>query len=167
MGKVIGICLIWIAMTGLAWAEDIPEKIVSIKVSADKELVHPGGELTLTIKTKVSKEWHVQGPKPDLDFLIPTSAVLEDGSTFELGDIAFPKTVEKKFDFLDKPVRVLHGSFKITALVRVDSEAKPGVAVIRGGLTCQPCNDAACLPPEKVKFTIPVMITRPKDNAKK
>lgn len=166
--RVLSAGLRWIAfmvfalccVAGTAVFPETETKIVQLKTSASRELIHRGEAFHLKIEITVVEDWHIQAAKPDLDFIIPTSVSIEDDGEIELINASFPKPKKKNFPFFEIPVKVFSGSFTIKADLRFNAGAKIGVKAVLGHLEYQACNMSVCLPPAKARFSIPIMLAK-------
>ena len=108
----------------------------------------PGAKTPVVVEMTLGPKWHVNSHKPSEDFLIPTDVTLK-ASEGRLSPIRYPKDVEKKFAFSEKPLKVYEGTVRFEADLDLPPSAK-GVISLSGTLGYQACNDEQCFMPEKV-----------------
>ena len=118
-----------------------------------------GAKTTISVEMTIGPSWHVNSHTPSEKYLIPTELKLST-STGALSDVRYPKDLEKKFSFSDKPLRVYAG----TARFDTDLTLPPGAtgeASITGLLSYQACNETQCFAPAKIPLTARVAIGAP------
>ena len=107
-----------------------------------------GGKTTVIVEMTLGPKWHVNSHTPAEDFLIPTDLTLK-ASAGKLSPIRYPKHVEKKFAFSDKPLRVYEGTVRFETDLDLAAGAN-GTVSLSGTLGYQACNEEQCFMPEKV-----------------
>ena len=107
-----------------------------------------GTKTTVLVEMTLGPKWHVNSHTPAEDFLIPTDLTLK-ASAGKLSPIRYPKHVERKFAFSEKPLRVYEGTVRFEADLNLPAGAK-GPVSLSGTLSYQACNDEQCFMPEKV-----------------
>jgi thiol:disulfide interchange protein DsbD len=108
----------------------------------------PGAKTTVIVEMTLGPKWHANSNKPAEDFLIPTELVLK-ASAGKLSPIRYPKHVERKFAFSDKPLRVYEGTVRFEADLELPADAK-GTVSLTGTLGYQACNEEQCFMPEQI-----------------
>ena len=76
----------------------------------------------------------------------------------EGGQVVYPKPVQEKYEFSEKPLSVFTGKFDVTANFKVAANAPAGPGVAAGQLRYQACNDKACFPPKTVEISLPYSV---------
>ncbi len=107
-----------------------------------------GAKTTVVVEMTLGPKWHVNSHTPAEDFLIPTDLTLK-ASAGKLSPIRYPKHVEKKFAFSDKPLRVYEGTVRFETDLDLAAGAN-GTVSLSGNLGYQACNEEQCFMPEKV-----------------
>jgi thiol:disulfide interchange protein DsbD len=107
-----------------------------------------GSTATLVIEMTVGEGWHVNSHTPAEKFLIPTDVSLAT-TTGTLSSVRYPRQVEKRFAFSEKPMMVYEGTARFEADLTLPPGAS-GNATIDGSLSFQACNDRQCFPPAKI-----------------
>lgn len=107
-----------------------------------------GTKTIVAVEMTLGPKWHVNSHTPAEDFLIPTDLTLK-ASAGKLSPIRYPKHVEKKFAFSDKPLRVYEGTVRFETDLDLAAGAN-GMVSLSGTLGYQACNDEQCFMPEKV-----------------
>jgi hypothetical protein len=107
-----------------------------------------GAKTTVVVEMTLGPKWHVNSHTPAEDFLIPTELTLK-ASAGKLSPIRYPKHIERKFAFSDKPLRVYEGTVRFETDLDLPAGAK-GPVSLSGTLGYQACNDEQCFMPEKV-----------------
>ncbi|MFI5181676.1 MAG: protein-disulfide reductase DsbD domain-containing protein [Thermoanaerobaculia bacterium] len=119
----------------------------------------PGSKTTVVVELTLGRGWHVNSHTPSESFLIPTNVTLASG-TGRLSSVRYPKHVEKRFAFWEKPLAVYEGTVRFEADLEVPSGAAGKVA-ISGQLSYQACNDQQCFAPAKIPLEASVGLAPP------
>jgi thiol:disulfide interchange protein DsbD len=122
-----------------AWAADDPLR-ARLSVAAGKAVV----EATL------AAGWHVNAHEPRDEFLIPTTVTFTPPAGVRVGEVVYPKPVEKRLSFGDKPLLLYEGTVPFTATLE-GTPASAG-ASLKAVLRYQACDDSRCLPPRSLEL---------------
>ena len=122
-----------------------PDVKVRIVAPADAPA---GARATVAVEMALGPKWHVNAHKPSQDFLIPTDVTLR-ASAGKVSAIRYPKDVEKKLAFSDRPLRVYEGTVRFEADLDLPAGTKGGVT-LSATVGYQACNEEQCFMPEKV-----------------
>ena len=106
------------------------------------------------IPVTVMSGFHVNGNQPSEEYLIPLKLTWTSTGALQAGQIVYPKPSLEKYEFADKPLSVLTGSFDIVANFKVAPNAPGGPGAASGKLRYQACNNRACFPPKTVDVTV-------------
>ncbi len=128
---------------------------VRARVVAPQQL-NAGAPAVVVVEMTVGSGWHVNSHTPSEKYLIPTDVALK-ASAGTLSAIRYPRDVEKRFAFSDKPLRVYEGTVRFEADLSAPDGAS-GEASIQGELSYQACNDQQCFAPAKLPLTARVTI---------
>ena len=129
---------------------------VRAKITAPSRLA-AGSKGTLTVEMTIGPDWHVNSHTPSETFLIPTELALA-ASVGTLSPVRYPKDVQKRFAFSDKPLRVYAGTVRF----ETDLELPPGASgnvKVAGDLSYQACNDRQCYAPAKIPLDASLAIS--------
>jgi hypothetical protein len=110
------------------------------------------------IPVTVMGGFHVNSNKPSEEYLIPLKLTWTSTGALQPGAVVYPKPSLEKYEFAEKPLSVLTGSFDLTATFKVAADAPAGPGAASGKLRYQACNNRACFPPKTVDVTIPYQI---------
>jgi hypothetical protein len=110
------------------------------------------------IPVSVQTGFHVNSNKPSEEYLIPLKLTWTSTGALEAGDVVYPKPSLEKYEFAEKPLSVLTGSFDLTANFKVAGHASAGPGAAAGKLRYQACNNRACFPPKTVDVTVAYQI---------
>jgi hypothetical protein len=119
--------------------------------------VAAGSKATLIVEMTLGANWHVNSHTPSEKYLIPTDVTLTT-SVGTLASIRYPKDVEKRFSFADKPLRVYEGTVRFETDLEVPVGAS-GKVSIAGSLAYQACNDQQCFAPAKIPLEASLVIS--------
>jgi Disulphide bond corrector protein DsbC len=110
------------------------------------------------IPVTVLPGYHVNGNQPSEEYLIPLKLTWTSTGALEPGAIVYPKPSLEKYQFADKPLAVLTGSFDLVANFKIAANAPAGPGSVAGKLRYQACNNRACFAPKTVEVTVPYQI---------
>lgn len=99
--------------------------------------------------------YHVNSSTPTEDYLIPLKLTWTSTGALQTGQVVYPPGKLQKYEFADKPISVLSGTFDVTANFKVAPNAPAGPGVANGKLRYQACSDRACYPPKTIDIAIP------------
>jgi hypothetical protein len=129
---------------------------VQAKILPPSRLV-PGSRQTLAVEMTIGAEWHVNSHTPSETFLIPTELSLA-ASAGTLSPVRYPKDVEKRFAFSEKPLRVYAGTVRFETDLELPPRAS-GKVTVTGNLSYQACNDRQCYAPAKIPLEASLAIS--------
>lgn len=116
-----------------------------------------GSKATIAVEMNLGSGWHVNSHTPSEPFLIPTDVTVT-ASRGSLSNVRYPKDVEKRFSFSEKPLRVYEGKVRFEVDLDLPADATSPVS-IRGNLSYQACNDRQCFAPAKLPLEASVAVT--------
>lgn len=117
------------------------------------------GKVAVELTAQVDEGWHIYATRLENDLgPIPTTIRFDkDQAWVPVGELAEPKPEEVFDPNFEMQVRYHSGSPVFVQLFRATDV---GVYPLKGEVEFMVCNDKTCLPPEVVKFEIPVEATR-------
>jgi hypothetical protein len=131
--------------------------LVQIDVPDNTEAV-AGKPFEVQIKFFVADGYHINSNKPTEEYMIPTQVDWEPSSIKHLSDV-FPKPDSVEFPFTHgKKLSVYQRVQVIKAKFSVPASGVTGKINVDGTFRYQACDNAACYPPNKVEFRIPVTV---------
>jgi hypothetical protein len=110
------------------------------------------------IPVSVQTGFHVNSNKPSEEYLIPLKLTWTSTGSLEAGEVVYPKPSQEKYEFAEKPLSVLTGTFELVANFKVAGHASAGPGAAAGKLRYQACNNRACFPPKTVDVTVSYQI---------
>ncbi len=116
----------------------------------------PGAKATVAVEMALGPGWHVNAHVPSEKFLIPTDAALS-ASPGAVSAVRYPKDVERRFAFSEKPLNVYEGTVRFEAELELSAKTAGKVA-LTGTLSYQACNDKQCFAPAKIPLSATVAI---------
>ena len=116
-----------------------------------------GGTAELKLKATLNEGFHVNSHTPNDEALIPLSLTWSPGPV-TAKNVTYPKPQMEKYEFSEKPLSVVTGSFDLTTLFVAPKTATSGATVLTGKLHYQACNMNACFPPKTVEVKVPVTV---------
>jgi len=132
--------------------------VITAALSTSRQTVRPGGELTLQLDLAIQDGWHLYGPNPQHDFLIPTTVALLDSAHAAAGTIVAPEPVEKPDPILEETVAVHEGRIRFRVPVSIAADAPLGVLELRLRLRSQACDASRCLQPRDDELAVTVTV---------
>jgi hypothetical protein len=146
---------------------------ISIPLAAEKpdiraKLVVPeplaaGSKQVIMVEMTIGGKWHVNSHTPSESYLIATEVVLT-ASPGVLSSVRYPKDVEKRFSFSEKPLRVYEGTVRFDVDLDLPAGAA-GPVSIAGNLSYQACDDKQCFAPAKIPLQATIAV-RPAASAR-
>ena len=130
-----------------------------VVASVEEVTLAAGGAAEAQVRLDIAEGFHVNANPPSDKFYIGTEVRAEAQEGVKPGTPAYPKGVERKLSFSDKPLSVYEGRVVIKLPLTADKGAEKGRHTFRAKIRVQPCNDEACLPPREIDAAIPVIIS--------
>ncbi len=112
------------------------------------ERLAAGSRGTIAVEMAIGDKWHVNSHTPSESYLIPTEVTLK-ASAGTLSSVRYPRDVEKRFSFSEKPLRVYAGTVRFEADLELPGGAA-GPVSIAGSVSYQACDDKQCFAPAKI-----------------
>ncbi len=134
--------------------------ITSIEVLLSRDAVRPGETFKAAVILEVKPGFHINDSAPLDEFLYPTSLDIEDAAGIELLETFYPAGRRTKVDYSDVEVAVYEGRVILGLLLKAAGKIAPGTIELQGTLSYQACDDATCLPPAEIAFTVAVPVVR-------
>ncbi len=155
--SIVGLLLCWLAT---AVAQGPGDKQPSVEMAPLGSVrLSAGGSTNVDIAFRVSAGFHINSNKPRSEFLIPTELKLAATPQVAVFKVNYPAGQDETFPFSPgEKLSVYSGDFTITAELKAPSKARPGTYPVKGELTYQACDKAACYPPKTMPVQFQVLI---------
>lgn len=136
-----------------------PQSSGHLKLGEPLKVTGKRGEtLHAKIPLTVDPGFHVNSNKPNEEYLIPLKLTWKATGALESGQVDYPKPLQEKYEFSEKPLSVFTGKFDVIATFKVAANAPAGPGVAAGQLRYQACNDKACFPPKTIEIALPYSV---------
>lgn len=129
-----------------------------VKVAAQPIEIPAGGSGEASVNVTVQSGYHINANPPTYPYLKATELDISPAESISVAFITYPKALNKKFPFADKPLAVYEGETGLKATLKADKAAKPGQQSISARLRIQACDDQVCYAPGALQLAIPVNI---------
>ena len=144
-----------------AVASPSPPRITSesvVKAAAPRVEVPAGGSADAVVRLTIQSGYHVNANPPTYPYLKATVLEITPSDGVSDGQIFYPKPVERKFAFADKPLSVYEGETDLKVSLKADKAAKKGERSIPARLRIQACDEQVCYPPGAIELQIAVNV---------
>src|SRR6266545_6171027 len=145
------------ASTESPTAQRITSKSV-VKADAQPVEIPAGGSAEAAVRIRIQSGYHVNANPPTYPYLKATELEITPAAGVSVGFFTYPKALNKKFPFAEKPLAVYEGETGLKAALKADKGAKPGQRSISAKLRIQACDDQVCYAPGALEFAIPANI---------
>ena len=142
-------------------ASPVAQKITSesvVKAAAQRVEITAGGSAEATVRLTIQSGYHINANPPTYPYLKATALELSPAEGVSVAFVTYPKALNKKFAFAEKPLAVYEGETELKATLKTDKAAKKGERSIPARLRIQACDDQVCYPPGALELAIPVNI---------
>jgi len=129
-----------------------------VKVSPQPVEITAGGSGEATVGLTIENGYHINANPPAYSYLIATALEIPSANGISSGSVTYPKALNRKFVFAEKPLAVYEGETKIKAMLKADKSATPGQHSLAAKLRIQACDEQVCYPPGTLDLVIPVSI---------
>ena len=123
-------------------------------LSVDK--VQPGSQFQIAVVVEIAEGWHVNA-NPAGEGLIGTEILFPDTPHLTFGEVVYPRGEVLKLGSIGE-APVYHDTITIGIQADLSQNAPIGPMPLHLQLRYQACNDAQCLLPETLAFTVPIEI---------
>jgi thiol:disulfide interchange protein DsbD len=162
--RFVVLCVLLCVFAGRVEAIDLTEPFAE-PVTATGYLslsnVPQGGTAQVAIGLSIRSPWHVNANPVSEDFLVPTEVVFEMPAGVTVRGVVYPRGLEKKLAFAERPLRLYEGTVYIGAMIDVAADAVIDTVSLKATITYQACDNEKCLLPQTVEIFIPVVISSP------
>ena len=142
-------------------ASPAAQKITSesvVKAAAQRVEIPAGGSAEATVRVTIQSGYHVNANPPTYPYLKATALEISPAEGVSVAFVTYPKALNKKLAFAEKPLAVYEGETDLKATLKADKAAKKGERSIPARLRIQACDDQVCYPPGTLELAIPVNI---------
>src|SRR5262249_33659117 len=121
--------------------------------------IQAGGATKVDVAFRVGAGFHVNSNKPHSEFLIPTELKLSSPPQVTVSSVKYPAGQDESFPFApNENLSVYSGDFTVTAELKAPAKASAGTYPVKGELTYQACDKAACYPPKTMPVQFQVTV---------
>lgn len=129
-----------------------------VKAAAQPVDVQAGSSAGAKVHLTIQNGYHINANPPTYSYLKATALEILPTEGVSAGPVTYPKALERKFPFAEKPLAVYEGETELKATLKADKAAKTGQRSISARLRIQACDDQVCYPPGTLDLAIPVNI---------
>jgi DsbC/DsbD-like thiol-disulfide interchange protein len=137
------------------------QKITSegvVKVAAQPVDIPAGSSGDAIVRLTIQSGYHINANPPTFPYLKATVLEITPSDGVSDGQIFYPKPVERKFPFAEKPLSVYEGETDLKVSLKADKAAPKGERSISAQLRIQACDEQVCYPPGTIALAIPVNV---------
>ena len=110
-------------------------------------------EATVFLKATIDDGWHVYAQYVKEGGPVPTSVKFEKSPDYlPVGKTVGPKPIVR----MEPTFNMKVGFYEKSVIFQQKIKLKKGQVTVQGSINYMTCNDKQCLPPENVKFNIPI-----------
>lgn len=121
--------------------------------------ISAGSSGEVNVQLVIQPGYHINANPPTYPYLRATKLTI--GSTWggvSAGPVSYPKALNRKFGFAEKPLDVYEGETDLKFSLNVDKSAAKGERSIPVMIDIQACDDAVCYAPAVMNLTIPLTV---------
>ncbi len=145
-------------LCGSALTEAQEEEIVTAKTFVSHDGIHPGESFKVAFLLSITPGWHINGPKLDDEFLIPSELIIDEGDKIKVLKVHYPEPGSGRFDYSEAELPVYEGDILLGALIKVSNNIALKKHILKAGFLYQPCDDRTCMAPRTLKLEIPFKV---------
>ncbi|MGE5192551.1 MAG: DUF255 domain-containing protein [Deltaproteobacteria bacterium] len=120
-----------------------------------------GGKCKVAVQLQIANGWHIHAnPAGDSELDIATELEVESKLEIELKTVRYPAGKQADRGEGEKPQLLYHGKVMLIGEIEVPAAAAGKRDDLVLLVSYQACNDNRCLPPRKLKLTVPVTVAR-------
>jgi len=157
-GIILFILICFSFLCGSALIEAQEEKIVTVKTFISHDGIHPGESFKVALLLSITPGWHINGPRLDDEFLIPSELIIDESDNIKLLKLHYPEPGSGRFDYSEAELPVYEGEMLLGALIVVSEDIALKKHILKAGFLYQPCDDRICMAPKTLKLEIPFKV---------
>ncbi|NIM58769.1 MAG: hypothetical protein GTO16_07470 [Candidatus Aminicenantes bacterium] len=150
------ICFSFLFVASLIEAQE--EDILTAKTLISHDGIHPGESFKVAFLLSITPGWHINGPKLDDEFLIPSELIIDEGDKIKVLKLYYPKPGTGRFDYSEAELPVYEGEILLGALIKVSDDIAQKKHSLKANFLYQPCDDRTCMAPKTLKLEIPFTV---------
>ena len=127
-----------------------------VKAAAQSVEIPPGGSAEAVVRLTIQNGYHINANPPTYPYLKATVLELSPSEGVSIGNVIYPRALDRKFVFAEKSLAVYEGETDLKVLLKADKTAKKGERSIPARLRIQACDEQVCYPPGAIELQIPV-----------
>lgn len=116
--------------------------------------VTKGRKAKATVVLDIPHDLHTNSNKPGSEYAIPTTVKITPVSGLKIGTVAYPRGMNKKFEFAEKALNIYEGKVEFTFDVTVPTSYRKPKIEIEVSVRYQACTNEVCYPPTSKKATL-------------
>lgn len=116
--------------------------------------VTKGRKARATVVLEIPHDLHTNSSNPGSEYAIPTTVKITPVSGVKLGAVAYPRGMNKKFEFSEKALNIYEGKVEFTFDVTVPTSYRKPKIEIEVSVRYQACTNEVCYPPTSKKATL-------------
>ncbi|MGI9066401.1 MAG: protein-disulfide reductase DsbD domain-containing protein [Pyrinomonadaceae bacterium] len=129
-----------------------------VKAAAQPVEMTAGSSAEASVQLTIQSGYHINANPPTYPYLIATTLDISPADGISAGSVTYPKPLNRKFVFAEKPLAVYEGETKVKAKLKADKSARQGQQSLPAKLRIQACDEQVCYPPGTLDLVIPVSI---------
>ena len=142
--------------TDLGLGQKVPIEKLSVKGYLSLDKVQPGSRFQIAAVVEIAEGWHVNA-NPAKEGFIATEVTPPEVSYLTFGEIVYPAGEVLKLGSIGE-APVYHDSITIGIQADLSQTAPVGSSMLDFQLHYQACDDAQCLLPKTLAFSIPIEV---------
>ena len=145
--------------------EKTPVEKLSVEGYLSLDKVHPGSQFQIAVVVEIAKGWHVNA-NPAKESFIATEVTLPEVAHLTFGEVVYPAGEVLKLGSIGE-APVYHDTITIGIQADLSQTASVGSSTLDFQLQYQACDDAQCLLPETLTFSIPIEVVGIEDTVQR
>jgi hypothetical protein len=150
------ICFSFLCASSLIDAQE--EDVVTAKTFISHDGIHPGESFKVAFLLSIIPGWHINGPKLDDEFLVPSELIIDEGDKIKVLILHYPEPGSGRFDYSEAELPVYEGEIILGALIMVSDDITQKKHILKASFLYQPCDDRTCMAPRTLKLEIPFKV---------
>ncbi|MBU0473060.1 MAG: protein-disulfide reductase DsbD, partial [Bacteroidetes bacterium] len=152
MKSYIAILIFLLSVLPISINSQDSNQVLTVEIISSMDKFKAGETYPIAVVLYINPSYHINGNKPNDEYLIPTVINFLSQKEVTFGKIEYPESKNKIFSFSEKPLAVYDDTVNIFSSITFGSNSNENKILVEGELEFQPCNDEYCLEPEKVVF---------------
>lgn len=137
----------------VGYLSNVSAQNISVSGSIGNGTVTRGTATRATVTLNIPGGLHTNSSRPGGEYAIPTT-VRASSKDAKIGGVSYPRGVNRKFEFSERPLNVYEGRVRFTFNVTVPATFRGRTVKVNVSVRYQACTNEVCYAPKTKQVTL-------------